>query len=107
MIMKKLCISIGLISAIASTLLSITNNFNSAIIPILIAFSSGLFVLLFSKKNQQKPKTLQFMFLLVIFSLSLTVYKNVDDGYKTDNIGQTNQNSEKNTDGLREILIGI
>ncbi|MBC3846672.1 hypothetical protein H8K90_09800 [Winogradskyella echinorum] len=66
-----------------------------AVTPIIIAFISGLIVIFLSKKEHSKTKTIQYIFLLVIISLSLTIYKGVT---KTDDevaIESTEQRSTK------------
>ncbi|WP_299101055.1 hypothetical protein [uncultured Winogradskyella sp.] len=75
--MKKVIIVLGFISAIIATILSASSYYNFATAPIVIAFACGIVVLFLSKKEKVKTKPIQYIFLLVIISLSLTIYKNV------------------------------
>lgn len=93
--MKKLFIILGLIAAFTAVVLSVTSLHGMAVTPIIIAFISGLIVIFLSKKEHSKTKTIQYIFLLVIISLSLTIYKGVT---KTDDevaIESTEQPSTK------------
>ncbi|WP_179352276.1 hypothetical protein [Winogradskyella vidalii] len=89
--MKKAAVIIGLASAIIATILSVTKFSNQAVIPIIIAFTSGLAILFLSNKAETKPKPIQYIFLLVIISLSLTIYKGV---LKTPEIEATDQQEQ-------------
>lgn len=102
--MKKVIIILGFICAIIAVILSVTPLYNLAFAPIIIAFLSGLFLLYLSKKEQSKPKTIQYIFLLVIISLSFTIYKGV---FHTSEIGDTDQleqRDEENLEDSKEIL---
>ncbi|WP_179019291.1 hypothetical protein [Winogradskyella forsetii] len=95
--MKKTVIIIGLISALAATILATTKFFNLSILPIIIAFISGLLLLFLSKKEQSKIKPIQYILLLVIISLSLTIYKGVitpSEIEETEPLEQTDQDSQ-------------
>ncbi len=92
--MKKIVIIVGLISALAATILATTKFSNFSIIPIIIAFISGLILLFLSKKEQSKIKPIQYIFLLVIISLGLTIYKSVNttsEIEETEPLEQTDQ----------------
>jgi len=105
--MKKLLIIIGFIAAIIATVLSTTQYSNLAFTPILIAFISGLIILFLSKKHKSKTKSIQYIFLLVIISLSLTIYKNVIHSTEVNDVEkpeQLNQNSEKNLKDSDKII---
>lgn len=75
--MKKLVIILGFLSGITGILLSTTKFYTLAAIPILIAFVCGLLILYLSKSDPKKPKSIQYIFLFVIFALSSTIYKGV------------------------------
>lgn len=101
--MKKTVIILGLTSAIAAAIFSVTKFYNQAIIPIIIAFVSGLIILLLSKKEQTKTKSIQYIFLLVIISLGLTIYKNVSNTPEMESIEQLEENAQ-NSDDSDEIM---
>ena len=97
--MKKLFIIIAFIAAISAAVLSTTQFSNLAIAPIIVAFISGLIVVFLSKKQKTKTKTIQYIFLLVIMSLSFTIYKNVisvTDEVESQKFEQLDSSSTKN-----------
>jgi len=108
--MKKLFIILGFISAIVATILSVSKFSNLAVTPIIIAFASGLIVLFLSKKEKIKTKTIQYIFLLVIISLSLTIYKGVintseiDDTLQNDGTEQLEKQDEENLEDPEEAF---
>jgi len=94
--MKKLLIILGFISALAATVLSVTSLSNMAKAPIIIAFLSGLIIVYISKKDGLRTKSIQYIFLMVIISLSLMIYKGInDDGgnFEVDNSQQLKSQS--------------
>ncbi|MDN3492077.1 hypothetical protein [Winogradskyella bathintestinalis] len=97
--MKKVLIVIGLISAFAATILSVTKFFNLAISPIIIAFICGLILLFLSKKDQQKTKPVQYIFLLVIMSLGFIVFKGFIYTPEVDTTEQPKQTEQNDTNG--------
>ncbi|WP_225034648.1 hypothetical protein [Winogradskyella sp. SM1960] len=101
--MKKSLIILGLIAAIVAVSLSASHRSNLALIPIIIAFISGLALVILSKKEQAKIKPIQYIFLLVIVSLGLTIYKGVFKTIEKETIEQVDQ-LEENTQDLPEEL---
>ncbi|WP_299523817.1 FUSC family protein [Winogradskyella sp.] len=104
---KKLFIILGFIAAILAVILAVTPLSNLAIAPIIVAFISGLVILLVSKKEKTKTKTIQYIFLMVIIALFLTIYKGI---YATSEIGNTEQleqRDEENLEDSKEILEDI
>jgi len=108
--MKKTLIVLGFTSAIAAAILAATPLFNFAFAPIILAFVCGLLILNISKKQNTKTKTIQYIFLLVIISLSLTIYKSVintsklDDTLPKDNSEQLEQQDQENSKDSNDIL---
>ncbi|WP_369993557.1 FUSC family protein [Winogradskyella sp.] len=105
--MRKLFIILGFIAAILAVVLAVTPLSNLAIAPIIVAFVCGLSILYISKKQNKKTKTIQYIFLLVIISLGLTIYKGV---FSTSEIGDTEQleqRDEENLEDSKEILEDI
>lgn len=103
--MKKLFIILGFISAIIATILSVTKFSNFAVAPIIVAFVSGLIVFFLSKEAQSKTKTIQYIFLLVIISLSLTIYKGVANSFEVDDtlpLDDTEQLQQQDKGNLNE-----
>ncbi len=104
--MKKVFIILGLISAILATIVSVTKFYNLSITPIAIAFLSGIALLILSKKENSKTKPIQYIFLLVIISLSLTIYKGVYSTIEMDGTEQLEERNKKNLEDSKEIHEG-
>jgi len=101
---KKIFIILGFTAAILAVILAVTPLSNLAIAPIIVAFLSGLIVLFLSKKQNTRTKTIQYIFLLVIISLSLTIYKGVFLATEVGNIEQLEERDEENLEDSKEIL---
>lgn len=90
--------------AVLALVLSVTPLFKLAIAPIIIAFISGIAIYFLSKKERKKTKTIQYIFLMVIIALSLTVYKSIFDTSEIGNTDQLEQRDEENLEDSKEIL---
>lgn len=104
---KKLIIILGFIAAILAVILAVTPLSNLAVIPIIVAFVCGLLIVFISKKDNTKTKSIQYIFLLVIIALALTIYKSV---YYTSEVGDTEQleqRDEENLEDSKELLEDI
>ncbi|OZV69788.1 hypothetical protein [Winogradskyella aurantia] len=75
--MKKTLIVFGLTSGIIALVLAVTKFSKFAIIPIVVAFATGLIILFISKKQHIKTKSIQYIFLMVIIALGFTIYKSI------------------------------
>jgi len=96
--MKKSFIILGFTSAIVAVILAATPLFKLSVAPIIIAFISGLIILFLSKKLKTKTKVIQYIFLLVIIALSLTIYKGVVNTSEIENTEQLEQIDKENKD---------
>lgn len=96
--MKKSFIILGFTSAIVAVILAATPLFKISVAPIIIAFISGLIILFLSKKLKTKTKVIQYIFLLVIIALSLTIYKGVVNTSEIENTEQLEQIDKENKD---------
>jgi len=105
--MKKLFIILGFAAAILAVILAVTPLSNLSVAPIIVAFVSGLIVLFLSKKENKKTKTIQYIFLLVIIALGLTIYKGVFSTTEIGNTEQLEQRDEDNLEDSKEILEDI
>lgn len=104
---KKLIIILGFIAAVLAVIFAVTPFSNLALIPIVVAFICGLSIFLISRKEKTKPKSIQYIFLMVIIALVLTVYKSV---YYTSEVGDTEQleqRDEENLEDSKELLEDI
>ena len=102
--MKKSVIILGLIAAIVAVTLSASPYSNFAMVPIIIAFITGLALVFISKKEQVKPKPIQYIFLLVIMSIGLTIYKGVYNSIEEEAIEHRSENEEEDSSKPMELL---
>ncbi|WP_179334626.1 FUSC family protein [Winogradskyella costae] len=105
--MKKSVIILGLIAAIVAVTLSASPYSNFAMVPIIIAFITGLALVFISKKEQVKPKPIQYIFLLVIMSIGLTIYKGVYNSIEEEEeeaIEHRSENEEEDSSKPMELL---
>ncbi|EDP70525.1 hypothetical protein FBALC1_07198 [Flavobacteriales bacterium ALC-1] len=100
--MRKLFIILGFISALCAVVLAVTSLYHLAVTPIVIAFASGLIILFLSKKENTKTKTIQYIFLLVIMALSLTIYKGVVNPSDDLDIQKTEQQNNETSNEPKE-----
>ena len=105
--MKKLFIILGLIAAVLAVILAVTPLFKIAILPMVIAILCGLIVFFLSKKENTKTKTIQYIFLLVIISLALTIYKGVFNDAEVGNTEELEIRDEENLEDSIESLEDI
>ena len=105
--MKKLFIILGFIASILAVILVVTPLFKLALFPLVIAFSSGLAILYFSKKDQRKSKSIQYIFLLVIIALSLMVYKAIFNKAEIGDVQELEQREEESEEEAIELLEDI
>jgi ABC-type Mn2+/Zn2+ transport system permease subunit len=105
--MKKLFIVLGFIAAILAAILAVTPLSNLAVVPIIVAFICGLAVVFITKKDKTKTKTIQYIFLLAIIALSLTIYKGIFNTSEVGNTEQLEQREEENLEDSKEILDNI
>jgi energy-coupling factor transporter transmembrane protein EcfT len=75
--MKKTLIVFGLTSGITALVFAVTKFSKFAIIPIVVAFATGLIILFISRKQHIKMKSIQYIFLMVIIALGFTIYKSM------------------------------
>lgn len=104
---KKIVIILGFIAAVLAVILAVTPLSNLAVIPIIIAFICGLLIVFMSKKDKTKTKSIQYIFLMVIIALALTIYKSVYYTSEVGNTDQLEQRDEENLEDSKELLEDI
>ncbi|MAB49023.1 MULTISPECIES: FUSC family protein [Winogradskyella] len=104
---KKLIIFLGFTTAILAVILAVTPFSNLAVIPIVVAFICGLLIVFMSKKDKTKPKSIQYIFLMVIIALGITIYKSVYYTSEVGNTEQLEQRDEENLEDSKELLEDI
>lgn len=105
--MKRLIIILGFITSILAVILSVTPLFKIAVFPIVAAFILGGILFYLSKKDERKTKTIQYIFLLVIIALSLTVYKSIFIEAEVGDVEELEQREDKSEEDSIEILEGL
>ncbi|WP_138434157.1 DUF2232 domain-containing protein [Winogradskyella algicola] len=104
---KKLIIILGFIAAVLAVILAVTPLSNLAVIPIIVAFVCGLLIIFMSKKDKTKTKSIQYIFLMVIIALALTIYKSIYYTSEVGDIEQLEQRDEENLEDSKELLEDI
>ncbi|APY09484.1 FUSC family protein [Winogradskyella sp. J14-2] len=104
---KKLFIILGFTAAVLAVVLAVTPLSNLAVIPIIVAFVCGLLIVFMSKKDKTKTKSIQYIFLMVIIALALTIYKSVYYTSEVGDIEQLEQRDEENLEDSKELLEDI
>ena len=99
--MRKLFILLGFISALTAVILAVNPLYNLAVTPIILAFVSGLVVIFLSKKENIKTKAIQYIFLLVIIALSITIYKGVVYPSNAIDVQKIEQQGDENPKGSK------
>ena len=105
--MKKTIITTGFITAIISVALAVTPLFKISIIPTLIAITCGVVALYLSLKEKSKPKSIQYILVIAVLSLSVFIYKIVVDKNEIGNIEELNKREQDNLNESKEILDDI
>lgn len=105
--MKKLIIILGFIAALIAVILSVTPLFKLSVIPLIIAFACGLGVFFLSKKDKTKPKAIQYIFLLTIIALFITIYKAVFTTSEVVNTEEIQKRDDASEEDAIELLEGI
>ncbi|WP_242132863.1 FUSC family protein [Aestuariivivens marinum] len=99
--MKKTFIVLALVSSILATIFAVLPISNLAIIPALAALIFGLVAFYLSKKTGDVKKIIQFIFLLTIVALSLTIFKAV---FTTTEVADTKTLDTKETQLKEEAI---
>lgn len=105
--MKKLFIILGFICAVVAVILAVTPLSNLAIFPIVLGFMCGILIFYINKKEDYKTKSIQYIFLLVIIALVLTIYKAVFVSNELGDTEQLEQREDENLEDSKEILEGL
>jgi len=92
--MKKICIILGITSAILAVILSVFPLSNLAFIPAITALTFGLIAFYYANKNGSSKKLIHYIFILTIISMITATYKSV-----------TSITKVANTEELKEIEI--
>ena len=104
---KKIIIILGFIAAVLAVILAVTPLSNLAVIPIIVAFLCGLLIVFITKKDKTRTKSIQYIFLMVIIALAITVYKSVYYTSEVGNTEQLEQRDEENLEDSKELLEDI
>jgi len=102
--MKRLFTILAMIAAIISVILSVLPVSNLAIFPAGASLIFGLIAFYLSKKSGEVKKIIQFIFLLTIISLTLTVYKALFTKTEVANTKELKvKESESKEDAIEEL----
>ena len=99
--MRTLFIILGFIAAILAVVLAVTPLSNMAFIPAIIAFVLGLAIFYISRKQQKSRKVVQYIFLLTIMSISISIYKSL---FTATEIGDTQELKQREDESKEEAI---
>ena len=99
--MRKLFVILGFFTAVIAVILAVTPLSNLSIAPAIAAFASGMAVLYISNKKGRSKKVIQYIFLLTIIAISLTIYKAV---FNEVELGDTQELIDKEKVSEEEAL---
>ncbi|MDO1500392.1 FUSC family protein [Winogradskyella maritima] len=102
--MKRLLIILGFISAIFAVILAVTPLNKLAVFPVILAFLCGLGLLWLSKKKGFKSKSIQYIFLLSIIAISVTIYKGVFTETVVGDVEELEQRDEESVEDSKDLL---
>ena len=105
--MKKTLIILGLISAILSAVLSVLPVFKLAIFPGILALLCGIGALILAKKQVSSTQTIQLIFLIVILSFTLSLYKTIFTKVEVGNTEDLEQREVEKVEEAKEELLNI
>lgn len=94
-------------ASIIAVILAVTPLFKIAIFPIVIALFCGIAIYFFTKKDGKKTKSIQYIFLLIIISLSILIYKSVFSEAEVGDIEELEKREDKSEEEAIELLEGI
>jgi hypothetical protein len=102
--MKLLLTIVGLLSALLGLALSILPFGNIALIPIVIAFISGVLLIRILRKDQGNTLSAKLIFLIAILGLGMTIYRVIfDENVVEDDIEIINRDQQSEDEALKEL----
>ena len=99
--MRKLCITLGLITAILAVILSVLPLSNLSFIPAIFTLILGVVALFVSNKSGASKKIIQYIFLLTIISLVFATYKSI---FSESEVVNTKELQEKEVESEQEAI---
>ncbi|OUR90881.1 FUSC family protein [Flavobacteriales bacterium 34_180_T64] len=105
--MRKLFIILGFITSIIAVVFAVTPLSNLAVAPGLMALVCGLVVLFYSKKQVKSRKVIQYIFLLTIIALTITIYKAVFNTAEVGDIQKFEETEKVSEEEAIEDLEGL
>ncbi|WP_197276115.1 FUSC family protein [Mangrovimonas sp. TPBH4] len=102
--MRKVLIVLGFITSLLAVILALTPLSNLAFIPAILAFLLGLSIFVVSKKQNKSKKVLQYIFLLTIITLGLSIYKSVFHTIEVGNTEELQERAKESEENSKEIL---
>jgi len=99
--MRKICITLGFISAILAVILSVLPLSNLAFIPAIAALVFGIIAIYYSNKSGSSKKIIYYILILTIISLATSTYKYV---FSDTVIVNTEELQEKEKESEEEAI---
>lgn len=102
--MRKILIILGYITSILAIILAVTPFSNIAFLPAILAFLIGLIIFYLSKKKNESKKAIQYIFLLTIIALSVSIYKAVFNKTELGDTEELKERVKESEEDSKEIL---
>ncbi|OMP29894.1 FUSC family protein [Mangrovimonas sp. DI 80] len=102
--MRKVLIILGFITSLLAVILALTPLSNLAFIPAILAFLLGLSIFFVSKKQNKSKKVVQYIFLLTIITLGISIYKSVFHTVEVGNTEELQERAKESEENSKEIL---
>ena len=102
--MRKLLIVLGFTTSLLAVIIALTPLSNFAFIPAVLAFLLGLSIFVVSKKQNKSKKVVQYIFLLTIITLGISIYKSVFHSIELGNTEELQERVKESEEDSKEIL---
>jgi len=102
--MRTFLIILGFIAAIFTAILTATPLSNLAFFPAITAFVIALAIFFISKKQQKSKKVVQYIFLITVISLSISIYKSVFNKTEIGDVEELEQREDESKEEAIEEL---
>lgn len=102
--MKKLLAISGFVFGVIAVVIAVTPLYNLSIIPCILAIICLGLLWYVSKKKQQPSKFIQYIGILVIVAISMSIYKTMFNENEVKNVEELEQKEEDSVEDSIEIL---
>lgn len=102
--MRRFVIISGFICAIIAVIIGVTPLYKLSIIPSILAIISLGILWYVSKKNNNPSKFIQYIGILIVIAISMSIYKTVFNNNELQNTEELEQKEDESVEDSIEIL---